>query len=552
MYRFTRREWMALAGAGLARGESDDYPRVEIEGRAYRASGPRTQFEWGSIEYTRKGFERRIVLDAPPNARLIVPHGVRGERTWLPLRTGVLAQGSQAAYELAGGHTVAEPQRLAMPLVDIESGGRHYACCGDPAHTTGFLTGEFEWVHTAGGRVERNFYVVPHDGDFRSAVDCFYRTALASVKPGPDWLHEVAVVDYDYLSKNGRGWFADIDRLAEVIPRNERHRVVMTLHGWYDLVGRYSYNSRARSLEKKWTAFPNVDSPGFKQHAIESNKKNKLSGWRHTFGNMRPVEMTIKDVHRRIRYAKDKGFRCVLYFADGMNSGDGIPDVHDPTKVLSWGGWIGPETAGKTYVQNPLHPAVRAYYKGYLEALLDEYGKQIDGLVWDETFTVKAGQMGPRPYTGYADAAMMSLVSELRARVETFSSHLAFMSSDDLSANYRTPYALVAHGTYQDSACAPSFWPYGLFPNFRNVLWSCNWYPETNWHYNERAVDPFGAPVAISNGYGDDFGAAQMNQAQIDRTLALYRKRAARRTRIGWIEEAGGRFTYQGVEIPRP
>ncbi len=189
-------------------------------------------------------------------------------------------------------------------------------------------------------------------------------------------------------------------------------------------------------------------------------------------------------------------------------------------------------------------------FRGYMAALLDEYGKEIDGLVWDETFTVHAADKGTQPYTGYADAAMMSLVDELRRKVEAFSPHLAFLSSDDLGPDFRAPYALAAHGNYQDSGCRPDYWPFGLLPNFRNVLWSCNWFPDTTWDWNERAVDPFGAPVAISNGYGDDLGVSGMNAAQADRMLALFRKRSARRTRIGWLEQQGGKYVYGGKEIP--
>jgi hypothetical protein len=39
----------------------------------------------------------------------------------------------------------------------------------------------------------------------------------ATVRPGREWLHDVTIVDYDYLSKNSRGGFADIDRLVGLI-----------------------------------------------------------------------------------------------------------------------------------------------------------------------------------------------------------------------------------------------------------------------------------------------------------------------------------------------
>jgi hypothetical protein len=41
-----------------------------------------------------------------------------------------------------------------------------------------------------------------------------------------------------------------------------------------------------------------------------------------------------------------------------------------------------------------------------------------------------------------------------------------------------------------------------------------------------------------------------MNAAQIDRTLRLFHRRASNRTRIGCIEERGGKYFYGGKEIP--
>ena len=67
-------------------------------------------------------------------------------------------------------------------------------------------------------------------------------------------------------------------------------------------------------------------------------------------------------MHRRIHYAKDKGFRVGIYYADGTNASDGVKEIYDPSKVLHWGGWEGPDTKGKTYAQNPLHPEVREFF----------------------------------------------------------------------------------------------------------------------------------------------------------------------------------------------
>jgi hypothetical protein len=40
---------------------------------------------------------------------------------------------------------------------------------------------------------------------------------------------------------------------------------------------------------------------------------------------------------------------------------------------------------------------MREFYKNYAKALLDEFGKEVDGFVWDETFVVPAGTLASKP-----------------------------------------------------------------------------------------------------------------------------------------------------------
>ena len=81
------------------------------------------------------------------------------------------------------------------------------------------------------------------------------------VKAGPDWLHDVAMVDYDYFSKNGQGWFRDIDALTKLIAPEDRRKVFLALHGWYGYVGQYAFDWRKGAFFKEWTAFPNALDP---------------------------------------------------------------------------------------------------------------------------------------------------------------------------------------------------------------------------------------------------------------------------------------------------
>ena len=118
-----------------------------------------------------------------------------------------------------------------------------------------------------------------------------------------------------------------------------------------------------------------------------------------------------------------------------------------------------------------------------------------------------------------------AVTAEVQAFNRRAGREVAFMASDCIGVfNWVTkpPYALVADGTYQDTQCAPEAWSYGIFPNFRNVLWSCNWEPVTHWDYTEFGARNYQTAVAISNGWGDYCGFAAMSPAMKQKVLRLF------------------------------
>ncbi len=508
-----------------------------------------------------------VTITDPGAARLKVEiprgltHDLPNRQLLLPMKNGVLrrtAPGNaltEAVFEFSGTHDSPLAAQLAIPLVTETSPdtGWSLSFAADPFFTTAF--GEkHHWIYPEGvpraPRETRTIYSCLHRGGPQRALDLFYETALAGVPKGPDWLHDIALIDYDFLSKHGRGWFADIDTLEKAIAPADRHKVILGLHGWYDYCGRYAYDAKSKSLDKTWLAFPNAQGPEVQQRAERPDNGDPFYWAPAAIRSLKPVEMSIDNLRYRIRYAKQRGFRVALYFADGMNACDGIP-THDPSKVLRWGGWSGPETRGRSYALNPLHPQVPEFFRGYLAALLETYGKEIDALIWDETFMVQPPDHGSGPYQGFAATAMMRLVGELTQTVTSFRKDLAFLASDDVGVvpNYRAPYALMAHGTYQDSHCAPKGWPYGLFPNYRNTLWSCQWAPIKAFDRTLYAVDTFDHPVAISNGYAEDRGVSDMNPADLRKILDLFQRRKSLRQDLHWIEESNGAFTYKGRPV---
>jgi hypothetical protein len=526
---------------------------------------------------------QRVGLQTPTKIResvnLILPKTVRlpfaNRKVFLPMKDGIGRRKPIQGYEsddeyvceIAGGTKtiLGKAQRLAIPLVEeyADQTDLRLAHCADPYFSSYFFLphgeqpGNFNCLYLGEVGVEeekRLVYTAVHRGAEKGAMQAFYETALREVEAGPDWQHQVAMVDYDYLSKNGQGWFRDIDALEKLIAPADRGKVLLALHGWYDLVGQYAFDWRKESFLKNWTAFPSARKP--RVQALADTVKD-ASGYvwnKQPVQALRPVPMTLAGMHRRIRYAKDKGFRVGIYFADGSNCCEGAKLTYDPAKVLHWGGWQGPDTTGKVYAQNPLHPEVREFYLKYIQGLLDEYGKEVDGFIWDETFVIGPDALGPEAAPGYASRGMMTLVRAIAATVTRFSPQLAFYSSDCIglrrSFEQAVPYALVAHGTYQDTACSPVAWPYGLFPNYRNVLWSCNWAPVTRFKYSRYAVETFAIPVPISNGcFGDDIGISDMTEAQRQNILALFNQRKQERMEIGWIEDEPWNVKYQGKNV---
>ena len=532
------------------------------------AQGTVTLKQKVGIEAARK-INDGVTLVLPRNVQL----PFENRRVFLPLRNGIgrrkpilgFESENEYVYAMAGEYkAMGKPQLLAIPMVDeyADQTELRLTHCTDPYFTSYFYlahgekVGRFDCVYLGQVGVEKEERVVYtglHRGGEKGAMQAFYAASLSGIKPGPDWQHEVAMVDYDYFSKNGQGWFTDIDALTKLIAPEDRRKVFLALHGWYGYIGQYAFDWRKGVFFKEWIAFPNALDPHFQSLADAPYFGPEGYNWqKNSVRATRPVPMSLAEMHKRIHYAKDKGFRVGIYYADGLNACDGVKEIYDPSKVLHWGGWEGPDTKGKTYAQNPLHPEVREFFVKYIQALLDEYGKQVDGFIWDESSMIRAGDLGTEAAPGYASRGMMTLMEEVAARVADFSPELALFTSDATWAWEldTPPYALVTQGTYTDIGCAPAPLPYGLFPNYRNVFWSCNWAPVTRFDYSRYAVETFDVPVPISNGpAGEDVGIGDMTAEQQKMVMDLFDKRKRKKMDISWIDEDPWNPQYQGKPV---
>ncbi|MBN1420176.1 MAG: discoidin domain-containing protein [Planctomycetes bacterium] len=472
----------------------------------------------------------QIVLPPSPGTAAVLPL----QNGWA--RTVALSpDGTSAEYRLGNPITAKETPALALPLVEIVSPPARCALMADPTFAALFsldparavVGGSLRYRYAAScvplrGTETRAFGVRLGRGadpkaGFDAALDAFFTLMLPDVPPGPRWLHDIAMVDYDFLSDDGKGWDRDVRLLGEWLAPGERSRVALCLHGWYDALGAYAYDAEARKIKDEWVAFART----------------------------RKVAFTQDEIRRRIRAARSQGFRALLYFADGLAADSGVPGYRDDwayrdAEGRRISGWQGPDTFGKTFLRNPAHPEVFQWYIGYMDALLAAFGPDVDGFVWDETFHARIGQIAATPEPAYCDRAMMALVKALAARVETFDPEKVFLASDCVGVfgwSDVPGYAMVADGTYQDTHASPVAWSYGLFPNWRNTLWSCNWGAMSSFHFTRWGVETFGVPVAISNGWGDDRGPSEWTTEECRTILDLFRKRCAAGPRVRYLAE---------------
>jgi hypothetical protein len=440
----------------------------------------------------------------------------KSENFTFPLKNGIIGNRKEmtddkiASYRCAG-----KPEKydadLALPLVLVDNGSVKYAVMTDPFFTSLFDVGCVKWTYPKEVGFEdsvekRTIMEAGNIPDIDKGMSAYYQTILKDVPPGPGWMKDIAMISYDYMSDMGRGWYNDIDSLAALIPQSDRNRVALCLHGWYDIIGRYCYNEKSGKLDETWT--------------------NRIRG----------IELSLSDLHHRINYAREKGFVVLMYFADGMLSSKGLPTFNSD-QVLEEGGWNGPDVVGGPYRKNLACKEVRDFYRNYARALFNEFANEVSGFVWDETFYIQAGTLGTPKHPGYLDRAHMRLIKEIAALLHSVAPGKAFFASDDISdgksfTGVVPPYALLADGCYQDSWCLPDLWSYGIFPNYRNVIWSCNWHPLTNFNYTVFGVYAYNTPAVFTNGWEDDRGFSEMTIEEKNNFISLFNYRKQFHTQL--------------------
>jgi len=447
-------------------------------------------------------------------------------------------ESQSAFFEMGFGSTDNKGNRISMPIIGLDltsqnnkdnilsvssdpyCGSQFYATVNTKKNTTTIVTS----VNYSGSNValseEKHKTVLSFTNSKEQHISSFYNT-IPEIKSGSDWIKQIAIAYYDYLGDDGNAWYNDIDKMVKVFPKEYLDKIVLCLHGWYNNTGYYCYDSGSGELLNSWEAFANPS-----KNAPRNPPK-------------KPVKMSKEEMHKRINYAKSKGFRVILYYADATNS-TGLPDYFKGQEFVypngkTHPGWEGPCGGGTTV--DITSKIVQNWYKGYMKALLKEFGTEVDGFVWDESLYFMAGDISCREKENpqYADRAMMKTMSELTQIVNSFNPNLVLMEG----SHYY--YGIVANGSFTDYPGLPTM------INYRNASWTCAWHNpgirnvQTSYRTRKDIKYPYGLEIGLSNGEGTDIGPSEMDEKVLLEVRDYFvkqveqYKRSPNKEKIKWV-----------------
>jgi len=260
-------------------------------------------------------FERPVQCDVVVDYGFLVA-GVVASQVVVPQRDGhvtilpIRKAAREAHFFLGQGSTTAGTS-LALPAVGLKFDENALAIATDPYCGAAFRAKRQDdgngthltiTTHYNGSLVplvseRRKIALQFHSRGIDGTLRNFYHT-IPEIEPAPEWVHDIQLNYYDYISDLGEGWYKDVETLAKRIPKKHRGKVICCLHGYYDYLARYSYDHKTGKLVATWNSYD---------------------------FNARKVPMSIAEVHKRIKFAKNRGFRVAYYFGDGPASDNSSP-----------------------------------------------------------------------------------------------------------------------------------------------------------------------------------------------------------------------------------
>ena len=330
-----------------------------------------------------------------------------------------------------------------------------------------------------GEELELQCFLLIHDGLSDRAWDVFHRSAHVDEFQPPDWLREVRVHYYDFLSaaggknaRRGDGYDADLPYFREF------HVGLATQHGYYPYIGDF------------------IDPDRHTWQAMATDPAGAAS-------------MSLALMKERINATKARGAHAAVYmhtvlFDDASPLFEGMRDsvlvgADGERKNFTW---KGPDTVGqnwwmsfasKDWTDHLLEQA------GYIMEILDP-----DAIVFDETFVCLGYEHHP-DRSGPLSVHSIPFWKEMRRLIHSFGSDKALITSDCAGTNM----VMWADGdggdhSYEKTLGNPLYRkePIRYKAALGDKPWvPCSWHFLKMWEPQMDLARKLGTAVGVSNGW---------------------------------------------------
>ena len=338
-----------------------------------------------------------------------------------------------------------------------------------------------------GKTIEQRCYLMVHRGEADMAWRAFHRFAHDDPHPKIDWLGDVRVHYYDFLSaeepngRRGGGYDADLVHFR-------RFRVgLATQHGYYPWWGQY-----IDPKQKEW-------------RAMRADKRG-------------PAEMSLEKMKERIAATRREGAKAAVYMhLSGLNENAPVFDKLRDSVLADESGqpvecpWQGPDTPGKSWHMSMAAPLWREHLLSQARLIMEALSP--DAIVMDETFS-GLGYDEHADRRGPLSTHTIPFLKEIRKLMRSFGEDRAFLTSDCSLAGF-VPWADGEAGDHAYSSLLgnPLYrkTPVRYTTALGGKPWvPCAWNFRRFWDAQMDLARRTGSGVGVSNGWEEYTGLARL------------------------------------------
>lgn len=348
-----------------------------------------------------------------------------------------------------------------------------------------------------GEKKELKCWLLVHKGDAQVAWDVFHKVAHYNEFEPPQWLNEVKVHYYDFLSSaNGKTGLRGDGYEADIPYFNEFRVGLATQHGYYPYIGDFISPDR-----KEWFAM-----------------QGDVAG---------PAKMSLNKMRERINATRKTGAKAGIYMHTVLfdEASPLFNDLRDSILIDEMGekknfSWKGPDTVKQNWWMSFASEQWTNHLLKQAEYIMEFLNP--DAIVFDETF-VCLGYEHHTDRRGALSPHSIKFFKELRRLVHSYGDQKAVLTSDCGGANM----VMWADGDAGDHSYGPLLGNplYRKEPiRYKAAIGDKPWVP-CSWHFLhmwEEQMDlarKLGTSVGVSNGWIEYNGLKGLSPADRERIL---------------------------------